>query len=144
MPSRARRDQRPPGTADGLLIGSSATRFPCRRPIKCLGFVHRIAVGDGGDRAPRQHVGVEGRLQRNGRAGGIAEALVATGVDQVASETQGGPTSCKDEATWSAYGAMACAGKGLVLNHISFATSYGAGLYREATYDCCTSTTPNA
>ena len=59
------------------------------------------------------------------------------------SETQGGATSCKDEKTWSAYGAMACAGKGLVLNHISFATSCGAGLYREATYDCCTASPPS-
>ena len=57
------------------------------------------------------------------------------------SATQGDPTSCKDEKTWSAYAAMDCAGKGLVLSKVSFATSCGVGLYRQTTYDCC-STTP--
>ena len=56
-------------------------------------------------------------------------------------ETQGDPTSCKDEKTWSAYGAMACAGKGLTLTKISYATGCGVGLYRQTTYECC-STTP--
>ncbi len=56
------------------------------------------------------------------------------------SETQGGTTSCKDEKTWSTYAAMACAGKGLTLAKIGYATSCGAGLYRQTTYECCTST----
>ncbi|HRI50847.1 MAG TPA: hypothetical protein PLW65_11750, partial [Pseudomonadota bacterium] len=73
---------------------------------------------------------------------GSSSAVQTLDGPKCATETQGGPTSCKDEATWSAYGAMACAGKGLVLKNVSFAKSCGPGLYREATYDCCTSTTP--
>jgi hypothetical protein len=73
---------------------------------------------------------------------GNASSVKTLDAPKCTSETQGGPTSCKDEATWSAYGAMACAGKGLDLKHVSFAQSCGTGRWREATYDCCTAPTP--
>ena len=73
---------------------------------------------------------------------GNASSVKTLDAPKCTSETQGGPTSCKDEATWSAYGAMACAGKGLDLKHVSFAQSCGTGRWREATYDCCNAPTP--
>lgn len=57
-------------------------------------------------------------------------------------EKQGGPTSCKDEATWKSYGEMFCASKGLMVSKVTVSNSCGRGSFREATFECCKPTPP--
>jgi hypothetical protein len=48
----------------------------------------------------------------------------------------GGPTSCKDDATWKKYGIDACATKGLMLTDLKFAVTCDGG-YSTVSYVCC-------
>jgi len=52
----------------------------------------------------------------------------------------GGPTSCKDQATWKKYGIERCAQQGLVLTDITFGPACGASYFERATYTCCAGT----
>lgn len=54
----------------------------------------------------------------------------------------GGPTSCKDEATWKMYGDKACSAKGLTLHSISYSGACGRGHWMAADYECCGMPTP--
>jgi hypothetical protein len=51
--------------------------------------------------------------------------------------TDGGPTSCKDSATWKMYGAAACAQQNLTLTDISWDISCEPDRYQQVTYVCC-------
>jgi hypothetical protein len=53
----------------------------------------------------------------------------------------GGPSSCKDAATWKQYGAAACAGMGLTLSDIAYGTPCGAN-YQDVVYVCCGTAAP--
>jgi hypothetical protein len=53
----------------------------------------------------------------------------------------GGPSSCKDAATWKQYGTAACAGMGLGLSDIAYGTPCGAN-FQDVVYVCCGAVTP--
>ena len=53
----------------------------------------------------------------------------------------GGPTSCKDAATWKKYGTDRCAQQNMVLTNVIAGTPCGAN-YQDVTYVCC-ATTPS-
>lgn len=52
---------------------------------------------------------------------------------------QGGPTSCKDPATWKQYSADACKADGLTLGELGFpsATCGAGGATSEVKFSCC-------
>jgi hypothetical protein len=54
----------------------------------------------------------------------------------------GGPSSCKDAATWKQYGTAACAGMGLTLSDIAYGTPCGAN-FQDVVYVCCGTITPS-
>lgn len=50
----------------------------------------------------------------------------------------GGPTSCKDTATWYGYAKADCAAMGYTaLTILSYSTACGGGNYRFVKYQCC-------
>jgi hypothetical protein len=51
--------------------------------------------------------------------------------------SDGGPTSCKDAATWMKYGAQACAQQNLTLADLKPVTTCAGGNYESVTYVCC-------
>ena len=57
-------------------------------------------------------------------------------------KTDGGTTSCKDEATWTGYGKTYCASIGKTVKGVTFANSCGRGQWRLATYECCDAAPP--
>ena len=71
------------------------------------------------------------RPDRPAAAAAAAPALAASEIDG-----GGGPSSCKDAATWKKYGADACAQQKLVLNDIAYGPACGAN-FQNATYVCC-------
>jgi hypothetical protein len=58
--------------------------------------------------------------------------------------SDGGPTSCKDAATWKRYGSDSCKGQNLVLSDYKLGESCGDGYYRDVAYVCCGTTPPPA
>jgi hypothetical protein len=54
----------------------------------------------------------------------------------------GGPSSCKDAATWKQYGANSCAQLGLTLSDIVYGTPCGAN-FQDVIYVCCGTVTPS-
>ena len=81
-------------------------------------------------------------LQNESVSQGVGSADAPTDPTLCLKETQGGATSCKDEATWKSYGSMFCMGKKLTLKNITFNNRCGVGQFREATYECCGSSMP--
>ena len=56
--------------------------------------------------------------------------------------SDGGPTSCKDAATWMKYGAEACGQQNLTLTDLKPVTTCAGGNYESVTYVCCGSVPP--
>jgi hypothetical protein len=54
----------------------------------------------------------------------------------------GGPSSCKDAATWKQYGATSCARLGLTLSDIAYGTPCGAS-FQDVVYVCCGTIAPS-
>lgn len=54
----------------------------------------------------------------------------------------GGPTSCKDAATWMKYGAASCAQQNLTLTDVKPVTTCAGGNYESVIYVCCPSAPP--
>ena len=57
--------------------------------------------------------------------------------------SDGGPTSCKDAATWMKYGAESCAQKNLTLTDLKPVTTCAGGDYESVIYVCCGTAPPN-
>jgi len=57
--------------------------------------------------------------------------------------SDGGPTSCKDAATWMKYGAQTCAQQNLTLTDLKPVTTCAGGNYESVTYICCGSVPPS-
>jgi hypothetical protein len=57
--------------------------------------------------------------------------------------SDGGPTSCKDAATWMKYGAEICAEKNLTLTDLKPVTTCAGGNYATVAYVCCGSVSPS-
>ena len=57
--------------------------------------------------------------------------------------SDGGPTSCKDAATWMKYGAETCAQKNLTLTDLKPVTTCAGGDYESVIYVCCGTAPPN-
>jgi hypothetical protein len=57
--------------------------------------------------------------------------------------SDGGPTSCKDAATWMTYGAQICAEKNLTLTDLKPITTCAGGNYESVAYVCCRSVPPS-
>ncbi len=57
--------------------------------------------------------------------------------------SDGGPTSCKDAATWMKYGAQACAQQNLTLTDLKPVTTCAGGNYESVAYICCGSVPPS-
>jgi hypothetical protein len=53
------------------------------------------------------------------------------------SRIEGGPTSCKDVATWKLYASQTCEAAGLLLNDYTPTEDCGSGNYRYVRYTCC-------
>ena len=53
----------------------------------------------------------------------------------------GGPTSCKDAATWKNYGGATCARLGLALTDVAYGTVCGAN-FQDVVYVCCGTPAP--
>lgn len=56
--------------------------------------------------------------------------------------SDGGPTSCKDAATWMKYGADRCSQQGRVLTDLKPVTTCAGGNYESVSYVCCGSAPP--
>src|SRR3954468_19656069 len=69
-------------------------------------------------------------------SGGSGGSGGSTGGSCIKIDGGGGPSSCKDAATWKKYGADACAQQNLVLNDIAYGAACGAN-FQNATYVCC-------
>jgi hypothetical protein len=56
--------------------------------------------------------------------------------------SDGGPSSCKDAATWKQYGATACAQLGMSLSDIAYGTPCGSN-FQDVVYVCCGAAAPS-
>src|SRR5213078_1445649 len=56
--------------------------------------------------------------------------------------SDGGPSSCKDTATWKQYGATSCARLGLTLSEIAYGTPCGPN-FQDVVYVCCGTVAPS-
>jgi len=56
--------------------------------------------------------------------------------------TDGGPSSCKDAATWMKYGAARCAQQNLTLTDLKPVTTCAGGNYESVAYVCCGTVPP--
>jgi hypothetical protein len=121
------------GTVTGA--GGAGTSLTCDAVSKADGTVCKRCVDASGvvvreDCPPSSGTG-------SGGSGGSGPATGgSTGVSCVKIDGGGGPTSCKDAATWKKYGADACAQQNLVLNDIAYGAACGAN-FQNATYVCC-------
>jgi hypothetical protein len=71
--------------------------------------------------------------------GGSGGSSGSTGGGTCTKIQDGGPTSCKDTATWMKYGATACAQQNLMLTDIAWDVACPGydGHYQSVTYVCC-------
>src|SRR6185369_2592356 len=121
------------GTVTGA--GGAGTSLTCDAVSKADGTVCKRCVDASGvvvreDCPPSSGTG-------SGGSGGSGPATGgSTGVSCVKIDGGGGPTSCKDAATWKKYGADACAQQNLVLNDIAYGAACGAN-FQNATYASC-------
>ena len=76
-------------------------------------------------------------------SGGTGGSGPATNPGACLTLSDGGPTSCKDAATWMKYGAQACAQKNLTLTDLKPVTTCAGGNYESVTYVCCGSAPPS-
>ncbi|HEY7372895.1 MAG TPA: hypothetical protein VIF57_12085 [Polyangia bacterium] len=70
-------------------------------------------------------------------AAGTGGAAGGSGGGACIQISDGGPTSCKDSATWKMYGTAACAERNLTLADISWDISCSPDHYQQVTYVCC-------
>jgi len=56
--------------------------------------------------------------------------------------SDGGPSSCRDTATWKQYGATSCARLGLTLSEIAYGTPCGPN-FQDVVYVCCGTVAPS-
>jgi hypothetical protein len=76
-------------------------------------------------------------------SGGTGGTGPATDPGACITLSDGGPTSCKDAATWMKYGAQACAQQNLTLTDLKPVTTCAGGNYESVTYVCCGSAPPS-
>jgi hypothetical protein len=76
-------------------------------------------------------------VDQNGKVvGGDCPVMAPPPAQMCIGITDGGPTSCKDPATWKSYGVDRCAQQNLALTDIKLATTCAGG-YSTVTYVCC-------
>jgi hypothetical protein len=85
---------------------------------------------------PGSPTGSAGNAGTSG-SGGTGQEVDPPTMNACIDQGEGGPTSCKDVATWKLYASQTCEGEGLLLSAYTTREACGDGLFRYVDYTCC-------